>query len=207
MNADNDEPITKEGLTNSIEGWPIVHPRNLTAEQICDRCDEKNEIRLRYGRETKDVYFDEGERIRVTVVYDDDLGIWRITGAFHDRHSMLDPEDAASPDVAQARATGRVESEGWTYYFPPVAPDDKREYHHIEDRYILHDVEVEWFSPKGEGEEREPVGEVDEETGTVVLEPTDPRPYWPEETNQWRKDIMMRHGDWDDDIETVAFGI
>lgn len=198
----NVQPKTEKGVRASLEGWPIVHPKNMVVHEVCRRCDEKNDLRIQYDMETEDAHLEIGDRVRGFAYFNEEKGVWQLSAVHHERHPVVDREEVAEPNTAQARVVGRVNRRGWTYESVPRV-EDQPDYYFVEDQAVLEDVAVEWLSPEGEGEEREPIREPDEH-GLVELKPTDPRPGWPEEDNEWRKDIMMRHGDWDDEVETVT---
>lgn len=202
----NVQPKTEKGLRASLEGWPITHPKNLVVHEVCNRCDEKNHVRARYDMETEDAGLEMGDRVRGFAYYSEDKGVWQLTAVFHERHPVLDRDEVAEPNTAQAQVVAKVGRRGWTYENILRGEDDRPDYYFVEEQATLENVTVEWLSPEGEGEEREPIREPDED-GFVELKPTDPRPGWPEEENEWRKDLMMRHGDWDDEVETVTIEI
>jgi len=198
----DDEP-TRENLIETITGRPLVDMPNLVDSDRCKRCEEKNRVRTRYDIPRRDEEFDDGERVRLIVLFDEEAG-WKITAANHLDHPQKDPDEVAVPDTTQAKVTARVDRDGWTYTLPAVGDSDGDTYH-VDDRCVVYDVEVEWFSPEGEGEEREPIREPGEH-GFIELKPTDPRPNWPEEDNEWREKLMREHGDWNDGIPTYDLG-
>jgi len=196
---------TRENLKESIEEKPLVRPPNMIQYDRCNRCESKNQVRRKYDIPERDGSFDAGERVRLIAVHDPDPTSghmeWELTAVHHTDHSMKDTDTVARPEIAQAYVTARVEPEDWTYEMDWPGEDDTQT-HEVEDRLVAYDVEIEWYSPIGDGEEREPVKEPDEH-GHITLEPTDPRPNWPAEDNEWRKEILQEHGDWNDDVPVV----
>jgi hypothetical protein len=51
---------------------------------------------------------------------------------------------------------------------------------------VLTDVTVEFYSSPGEGEDTTPT----EQEGMVVAEGVGDRPDWPEEENEWRRELI-----------------
>lgn len=195
---------TRESLIESIEGQPLVRRPNMIQHDRCNRCDGKNEVRRTYDIPQRDGSFEAGERVRLIAIHDPDPTThmeWELTAVHHTDHPMKDTDDVARPEIAQAYVTARVEPDGWTYELDWPDKDDTF-VNEVEDRLIAYDAEIEWYSPVGDGDEHEPVKEPDEH-GHITLDPTDPRPNWPAEDNEWRKEIMQDHGDWTDDIPTV----
>jgi len=199
---------TRDGLKEVITDLPLVRIPNIISEEYCNRCDRKNDVRRRYDLPQRDPLFDDGERVTLICGYNADpeeTEGWVIRAVHHTDHPTKGKDDVARPGQAQAEVTATLDRTGWTYTFPPLGPDDEPEENHIEERSVVRDVEIEWFSPVDEGQEREPIREPDEH-GMIELKPTDPRPDWPDEENEWRKEVMQEHGDWNDDIPTVHLG-
>jgi hypothetical protein len=201
----SEQEPTKESLVDVIEDRPLVRLPNVVDEEWCKRCDEKNEVRRDYGLTEKDGSLLDGHRVRLICGYDPDPNEgqgWVVRAVYHLTHPMKDKEDVAIPEQAQAQVTVELDNTGWTYTQPSFEDDEEVVETHVEDRSVARDVEIEWFSPIGEGEEREPIREPDEH-GMIELKPTDPRPNWPEEENEWRKELMQEHDDWNDDTSTT----
>lgn len=191
-----------ESLVDVLEDRPIVRIPNLVDDEYCHRCDEKNRVRRQYNMAQEDPSLLDGHRVRLLCTYNPDPSEcegWVVRGVHHLPHPMKDKEAVAVPGLAQAQVTAELDRTGWTYTQAPLGDDDEPHEFHVEDRSVARDVEVEWFSPIGDGEEREPIREPDEH-GTVELKRTDPRPGWPAEENEWRKEIMQAHDDWTDAI-------
>lgn len=200
---DAQEP-TKESLVDVVEGRPIVRLPNYTDSERCQRCERKNDLRYRYDLPEEEETFLDGHRVRLLCVYNPDPREgqgWVVTAAYHLDHPMKERERAASTGVAQAQVTVRLDQTGWTYEQQGFDDNDSYE-HHVEDASVARDLEFDWFSPIDDGEEREPINEPDE-NGHIELKPTDPRPNWPAEENEWREKIMRENDDWDDEIPTT----
>jgi len=202
--ADEQAP-TRESLADVLTDRPLVRVPNRVRSEICQRCEEKNSDRMKYDRATRDPTFEDGERVILICVYnaeDEEYQGWRVTAAHHTDHPMKPKDEVSLPGQAQAQVTARLDREGWTYTQPPIGDEIEATEYHVEDRSVVREAEVDWFSPVEEGKEREPIREPNEH-GTIELKPTDPRPSWPEEENAWRKTLMQEHGDWNDEIPTV----
>lgn len=195
---------TRENLKESVHGKPLVRHPNIIQYDRCNRCKDKNRVRRKYDIPERNETFKAGERVRLIAIHDPDPTThmeWELRAVYHLDHPMKDPDDVARPEIAQAYVTARVEPDSWTYEVD--CPNEEGAHiYEVEDRLIAYDPEIEWYSPVGDGEEHEPIKEPDE-NGHITLDPTDPRPNWPKEDNQWRKEIMQEHDDWNDDIPTV----
>jgi hypothetical protein len=202
----DEQSLTREGLVEVLEEKPLLRAPNVLSDEYCKRCDEKNNVRIGYDLEIRDGSFEDGERVRLACVFDPDprnCEGWMVVAAFHLDHPQRDKDDVSNPEIVQSQATARLDADGWTYDESTVHPGEDREYH-VEDRSVVRDVEIEWFSDIGDGEERDPIREPDEH-GIVELNPTDPRPGWPAEENEWRERVMKEHDDWNDEIPTYGF--
>jgi len=189
---DEQEP-TRDGLIDVVEDLPLVRDPNTTQEERCSRCQRKNDIRRGYELPQRDETFRDGERVRLFVAYDTDprtTSGWQVRGVYHTDHPQLSEEKAAVPSVIQAQVTATLEQSGWTY----EDPFNEGNEHTNEDASVVRDVEIEWFSPADEGQEREPVADVDDD-GVASPQATDPIPTWPDEENEWRREIIQELGD------------
>jgi hypothetical protein len=194
--AIEDQEPTPEGLREVITGLPLVRIPNLIRDESCNRCDRKNDIRRRYDLPERDPTFDDGERATLICGYHADpeqTNGWQIRAAHHRAHPTKDKSDVATPGQALAEVTARLDRDGWTYTIPPIG-DRGPEENHVEDRSVVRDVEIVWFSPVDEGQEREPIVEPDDE-GIADPKPTDPIPDWPQEENEWRREIIQELGE------------
>lgn len=199
---------TRDGLKAALEEYPLIRQPNMLRGEHCKRCEEKNDVRRRYDIPEDDPNFMDGHRVRLFVNYEPGLEPeerrgWVVTAAYHLDHPMKAKDEVTAPGVVQAQVTARLDREGWTYRYPLLDTEDHRDEKFVEDRSVVRDVEIEWFSPSGEGAERPPIREPDPETGMVELRPTDPLPWWPEAENEWREKLMREHDDWNDGIPTV----
>lgn len=201
---DEQEP-TKDSLADVVEDRPLVRLPNIVDEEWCVRCEQKNDVRRSYGLPEEDGRLHDGHRVRILCSYNPDPSEgngWVVRAVYHLTHPMKDKEDVSVPGEAQAQLTVELDNTGWTYTQPALGDDEDGPVEtHVEDRSVARDAEIEWFSPIGDGEERAPIREPDEH-GIVELKRTDPRPSWPEEENEWRKELMQEHNDWTDDIPT-----
>lgn len=210
---DVQEP-TEDGLIQAIVGRPLGQTPNLDDDARCTRCERKNDVRRRYDIDERDPLFNDGERVRIIATYaprrDDGIG-WSINAAFHTDHAMRSKEEIASFGVAQAQATVKLAQTGFGYRVKNPTADSG----HIEfrdDTMIVRDPQIEWFVAPSAGTIDEPDTDADTDSddddehppGTDVLEPTDPRPYWPDEVNDWREQLMRKHDDWNDDVPTYG---
>lgn len=195
---DTQEP-NPEGLKEVITGRPLVRDPNLIRDKNCNRCDRKNRIRRSNGLPRRDPTFDDGERVTLICRYDADpeqTRGWVIRAAHHTDHPTKDKDDVATPGQAVAEVTARLDRDGWTYTHPALSDGEEPEEYHVEDRSVVHAVEIVWFSPVDEGRERERTVEVDDEN-IADPKPTDPLPDWPDEENEWRREIIEELGDGD----------
>jgi len=193
---DTQEP-TRDGLKEVITDLPLVRDPNLIRDEYCNRCDRKNRIRLTYDLPQRDPTFDDGERVTLICGYNadpDQTRGWVIRAAHHVDHPTKDKDDVARPGQALAKVTATLDQTGWTYTQPALTEGEEPEEYHVEDRSVVRDVEIEWFSPVDEGQEREPAHEPDE-NGVARPKPTDPIPDWPDEENEWRKEIIQELGE------------
>lgn len=187
---------TSDGLRDVIEGLPIIREPNPIQSEHCNRCERKNQIRRSYDLPQRDPTFSDGERVVLMCSFDpnaDAYGGWNITTAFHRDHALKGVEHVG-PELACAKVTAQLEQEGWTYKHPSLEQSEKLEEYRVEDASVVRDSEIEWFSDIGEGQEREPVVELDED-GRAHPKPTDPIPDWPQEPNIWRWEIQQELGD------------
>ena len=185
------QPPTREGLVESITGLPMVMFPHLITDEFCKRCDQMNDVRLRYGLPQRDAAFSDGERVTLILGYvpDPDPDGWTIRGAHHVDHPMRAKADVALANQAVAEVTARLDRTGWTYEFPNLGGSESSELH-VEERSVVRDVEIVWFSPVGEGkEERERITPVDE-NGIAHPKEADPKHDWPAETNEWHRQIL-----------------
>jgi len=193
---DTQEP-TPEGLKEVITGLPLVRLPNLIRDEYCNRCDRKNDIRRRYDLPERDPSFADGERVTLISGYNadpDQTNGWEIRAAHHTDHPTKDKDDVATPGQAIAEVTARLDRDGWTYTQSPIDGEDEPYKNHVEDRSVVRDVEIIWFSPVGHGQERERTVELDDD-GIADPKPTDPLPDWPDEENEWRREIIEELGD------------
>lgn len=184
---------TRDGLIAVVEDLPLVRDPNMTTEERCSRCDRKNSVRMSHNLPLRDETFDDGERVRMVVGYDldpDTTSGWQIRAVFHMDHPMLPKEKAAFPGSITALVQGTLEQTGWTYPNPLGESDE----YTVGDRSVVRDVEIEWYSPEGEGEAPEPVNEADDE-GIAEPQPDDPYTDWPDEENEWRAEIIRELGE------------
>lgn len=191
--AIEDQEPTRDGLIAVVEDLPLVRDPNMIREERCSRCERKNDVRRRYDLPQRDATFDDGERVRMIVGYDPDPDTtsgWQVRAVFHIDHPMLPKEKAARPGAITAQVTGTLENSGWTYEDPFGEGDT----HTNDDAAVVRDVEIEWYSPEGEGEEPEPMNEPDAE-GIAAPKPTDGYPDWPQEENDWRAEIIEELGE------------
>jgi len=188
---------TRDGLKDVITDLPLVRDPNLIRDEYCNRCDRKNRIRRRYDLPQRDPTFDDGECVTLICGYNadpDQTRGWVIRTAHHVDHPMKNKNGVARPGQALAKVTATLNRTGWTYTQPALTEGEEPEEYHVEDRSVVRDVEIEWFSPVDEGQEREPAHETDE-NGVARPKPTDPLPDWPDEENEWRKEIIQELGE------------
>lgn len=193
---DTQEP-TSDGLKDVIADLPLVRIPNLIKDEYCNRCDRKNDIRRLHDLPRRDPSFDDGERVTLICGYDADeehTRGWEIRAVHHADHPMKDKDDVAVPGHALAEVTARLDEEGWTYTQPPIDGEDEPYENHVEGRSVVRDVEIVWFSPVDEGQKREPTVELDDD-GMADPKPTDPIPGWPDEENEWRREIIEELGE------------
>lgn len=190
--AIEDQEPTRDGLIEVVEDLPLVRIPNMIRDERCSRCDRKNDVRRRYDLPLRDETFDDGERVRMVVGYDpdpDNCRGWEIRAVFHMDHPMLPKEDAAYPGTITALVQGTLENLGWTYADPLGEGNE----HTNEDAAVVRDVEIEWYSPEGEGEDPDPINAPDDD-GIADPQPTDPYPDWPDEENEWRRELVQELG-------------
>lgn len=188
---------TREGLKEVIADLPLVRDPNLIRNDSCNRCERKNNIRRNYDLPQRDPMFDDEERVTLVCAYDnepDQTRGWVIRAAHHADHPTKNKDDVAVPGHAIAEVTATLERTDWTY--PPIEfPDgSESEGNYVEDISVVRDVKIEWFSPVDEGQEREPAHETDD-NGMARPKATDPIPDWPDEENEWRKEIIQKLGE------------
>lgn len=179
-----------------IEDRPVVREPNLISEERCSRCEEKNRVRRGHDLPERNARLADGERVTLICGYDadpDQTRGWVVSAVHHADHPELDKEKAALPGQAQALVTATVDRTGWTYQMPALTQGEESDDYHVEDRSVARDVELIWFSSAGNGQEREPVVELDDD-GMADPKPTDPIREWPEEENEWRREILREHG-------------
>jgi len=192
---DTQEP-TPDGLKEVITGLPLVRIPNPITDETCKRCARKNNIRRRHDLPQRDPSFSDGERATLICGYDadpDTTSGWEIRAAYHADHPTRDKDDVATPGQAVAEVTARLDRDGWTYTYAPRADADEPQEHHVEDRSVVRDVEIIWFSAVDDGQHREPIVELDDD-GIATPKPTDPIPEWPEKENEWRREIIDELG-------------
>jgi len=188
MTTEIPEPddVTEAQLAEHLEGRPIRY----SPDKVCSRCDSKNSLRMKYeGAELDDLVdetFEEQERIRFTAVYDQQPWLpgleWGVRGLFHERHPQQSQEEIAAEEVAQAMGTATlVRAEDATTVHR--SPEDEYAY---DDELVLTDVSIEFYSPPSEGEDTTPT----EQEETVIATEIGDRPDWPEEENEWRKQLI-----------------
>jgi len=183
------DDATAEQLADHLEGRPIRY----SADEVCSRCDSKNSLRMQYMDVTwddddlADATFEAGERIRFTVVYEEQPWFpgleWKVLGLFHERHPQKSQEDIAAQGSAQAMGTATLAhaEDATTVRTVPDDPSDMRD-----DDLVLTDIAIEFYSPPNEGENTTPT----EKEGTVIAQGIGDRPDWPEEENEWRKELI-----------------
>jgi hypothetical protein len=189
---DTEEP-TPDGLIESLTGRPLVRPPNLIFEEYCNRCDKKNSIRMRYDLPMRDGSFVDGARVTLICGYEDRERVWAVRAAHHADHPTKDKADVHVPGQAVAEVSARLDQDGWTYTQPTFSDEEPEEYH-VEDRSVVRDAEIIWFSPIGDGQGGQPIVELDDD-GMAAPKPTDPLPDWPDEENAWRREIIEELGD------------
>ena len=192
---------TEDSLIQAIVGRPLGQTPNLCDDARCRRCERKNDIRRRYDIDERDPSFDDGERVRIVATYtprrDDGVG-WTINAAYHSDHPMQSKEEIAAFGVAQAQLTVELVRTGYGYRVDnPTADSERIEFR--DDTMIVRDPAIEWFVPQTAGTIDEPDTHSDRSSDDVLKE-TDPRPYWPAETNDWREELLREHGDWNDAV-------
>lgn len=191
------DDATAEQLADHLEGRPIRY----SADEVCSRCDSKNDLRMQYTDATwndddlADPTFEAGERIRFTVVYDQQAWFpgleWEVLGLFHERHPQKPQEEIAAQGSAQAMGTATLAhaEDATTVRTVPDDPSDMRD-----DDLVLTDVAIEFYSPPSEGEDTTPT----EKEGTVIAQGIGDRPDWPDEENEWRRELI-RNAENDED--------
>jgi len=192
---DTQEP-TPDGLKDVITDLPIVRIPNPITDEGCKRCERKNGIRRSHDLPRRDPSFGDGERVTLMCSYDADeehTRGWEIRAVQHTDHPTKDKDDVAVPGQALAEVTARLDQDGWTYTHPAIGDQDEAYENHVEDRAVVRDVEIIWFSPADEGQEHEPTVDLDDD-GMADPKPTDPIPGWPDEENEWRREIIEELG-------------
>jgi hypothetical protein len=191
------DDVTEAQLAKHLEGRPIRY----SVDEVCSRCDWKNNLRMQYAdadpNDLPDETFEEQERIRFTVVYEDQPlfpGLeWEVKGLFHERHPHKSQEGIATKGSVQAVGTATLVRAADAKAVRTV-PDDPSDMH--DDHLVLADVNIEFYSPPTEGEESAP--EFGDET--VIAEGINDLPEWPEEENEWRKHLIREGEETDHDV-------
>jgi hypothetical protein len=196
MTSDIPDPdvVTGAQLAGHIEGWPIRY----CPDHACSRCESKNNLRMKYeGADCDDLVeetFVERERIRFTTLYNEQTGAtgleWSVRGLCHVRHPQQSQAEIAEEGVAQAMGTATLvrAADAATVHH---SPEDEYAY---DDELVLADVTIEFYSPPSEGEDTTPT----KQEGMVVAEGIGDRNDWPDEENEWRKELI-RSAEKDDD--------
>ena len=194
---------TEDQLAEHFEGRPLRDPRRYYKDGVCKRCEEKNSLRMKHTDiefdDLADETFEERERIRFTAVYEEfqnpDEKLWTLTGCFHERHPHKSTDEIAAEGVAQVIGSATVVPAG------DAAVIDRRP---VEDMFdevpeefpgqelrdgelVLADVAIEFYSPPSDGED----DLADESEGMVVAKGIGDRPDWPEEENEWRRELIQ----------------
>lgn len=188
------DDMTADQLADHLEGRPIRY----SPRKYCVRCEAKNDLRRQYAdadrEDLPNEYFEAGERVRIMVLYQDTPWLpgleWSVEGVMHERHPHQSKEETVGQGAAQAMGTAtlvRAEDAATVY----CSPDDLSE--SGDDDLVLTDVAIEFYSPPTEGEDSTPT----EKEGTVIAEGVGDRPDWPEEENEWRKELIRSASDED----------
>lgn len=201
---------TEDQLAEHLEGRPLRDPRRYYKDGVCKRCEEKNMLRMKHTDteydDLADETFEERERIRFIAVYseyeDPEEKLWTINGCFHERHPYKPTDEIAAKDVAQVIGSATVVPAGDAAILDrrPVedmfaeVPEEFPDQELRDDELVLTDVTIEFYSPPSEGEDTTPT----EQEGMVIAKGIGDRPDWPEEENEWRKELI-RSGDGEDD--------
>jgi hypothetical protein len=186
---------TADQLADHLEGRPIRY----SPREYCVRCEAKNDLRRQYAdvdrNDLSDRHFEAGERVRIMVLYQDPPWLpgleWSVEGVMHERHPRQSQEETAAQGVAQAMGTATLvhAEDAATVYRPPNDLSESDD-----DDLVLTDVGIEFYSPPSEGEDTTTT----EQKGTVIAQGIGDRPDWPDEENEWRKELI-RSGEKDDD--------
>lgn len=205
--TDNTTPdphdTTADQLAEHFEGRPLRDPRRYYKDGVCKRCEEKNMLRMKHTDtefdDLADETFEERERIRFTAVYSEyenpDEKLWTINGCFHERHPHKPTDEIAAQGVAQvigsatvvpagdAAVINRRSVEDMFDEVPEELPDQELR----DGELVLADVTIEFYSPPNEGED----DTADDSEGMVVAKGVGDRPDWPEEENEWRRELIQ----------------
>jgi hypothetical protein len=184
------DDATDTQLEEHLEGRAIKY----SPDKVCSRCESKNRLRRKYldiaRGDLPDRTFEEGERIRFIAVYQDPPFLpgleWSVHGLFHSEHPQKPREKMAVKGTAQAMGTGTLAPAAEASFVKRSTEDD----HGSPDELVLTEVDIEFYSPPHEGEDKTPT-ETDE---TIIAEGIGDRPDWPEEENEWRKELITKYG-------------
>lgn len=199
--AIKEQEPTRDGLKTVLEDLPLIRIPNMLRDERCNRCERKNEVRRRHNLPQRDETFADGERVYMVVGWNpdpDECRGWEVRAVFHMDHPMLSKEEAGRPNTITALVSGTLEETGWTYELTLGDEDES----YVDDRSVVRDVEIEWYSPEGHGEDPAPVNEADK-NGIADPKPTDGYSDWPDEENEWRREILRELGNGDEDIPEV----
>jgi hypothetical protein len=194
---------TEDQLAEHFEGRPLRDPRRYYKDGVCKRCEEKNMLRMKHTDtefdDLPDETFEERERITFTAVYSEyenpDQKLWTINGCFHERHPHKATDEIAAKGVAQVIGSATVVPAGDAAVIDrrPVedmfdeVPEEFPDQELRDGELVLADVVIEFYSPPNEGEDDSP----DESEGMVVAKGVGDRPDWPEEENEWRRELIQ----------------
>jgi len=181
------ESVTEAQLADHLEGRPLRY----SIDEICSRCDRKNDLRMGYTdidiNDLPDETFEVEEDIRFTVSYRDPPWLeglqWEVRGLFHERHPQLSREEYATEGSAQAVGSATLACAEDAPIVRTVPQDPSEIY---DDDLVLTNVEIQSYSPPSEGEDRTP----DEQEETVIAEGIGDLRDWPDEENEWRKTVI-----------------
>jgi hypothetical protein len=194
---------TEDQLAEHFEGRPLRDPRRYYKDGICRRCEEKNMLRMKHTDtefdDLPDETFEERERIRFTAVHREfqnpDQKLWTINACFHERHPHKPTDEIAAQGVAQVIGSATVVPAGDAAVINRRAVEDMfdevpEEFPDQELRdgeLVLADVTIEFYSPPNDGED----DTADDSEGMVVAKEIGDRPDWPEEENEWRRELIQ----------------